>query len=69
MSGDFRQSDMDLFRKFLADMQTKDSKFCTHCFLESHLRAYLEVMADEPDEFIKMSTIYHNLKAILDGNE
>ena len=42
---------------------------CKHCFLESHIRSYLEVMADEPDQYVKMSTIYHNLKAILDDDE
>ena len=43
-------------------------KLCQHCFLENHLRAYLEVMADEPDQYIKMSEVYHALRIII-GDE
>jgi hypothetical protein len=67
LNKDFSDDDKERFRKWMKDI-TDNQKLCNHCFLESHLRAFVEVMADEPDEFIKMSTIYHNLKMIL-GDE
>ena len=36
--------------------------------LEYHIREYLDVMKDEPDEWIKVSQIYHDLKRML-GDE
>ncbi len=36
--------------------------------LEDNLREYTKVMMDEPDEWIKLSEIYHSLKRIL-GDE
>jgi len=45
----------------MADMEKMDK-------LEQRLREYLSVMEKEPDAYIKLSTIYHNLKRIL-GDE
>ena len=36
--------------------------------LDYHIREYLDVMKDEPDEWIKVSQIYHDLKRML-GDE
>ena len=36
--------------------------------LEYHIREYLDVMKDEPDEWIKVRQVYHDLKRIL-GDE
>lgn len=33
-----------------------------------HIREYLSVMKDEPDEYILLSKVYHNLRRIL-GDE
>ena len=43
-------------------MITKDQE-CVN-----HLREYVKVMKDEPDEYILLSTVYHNLRRIL-GDE
>ena len=61
----------DEMKKYVSSLKESlgDKRLCTHCFLESHIRAYLEVMADEPDQYIKMSTIYNNLKMMLDDND
>lgn len=48
--------------KMLEDLN-KD--MCSHCQLEGNLRAYISVMADEPDALIKLSEIYRNLKMML----
>ena len=60
----------DEMKRFVFSLKEslKDKKICSHCFLESHIRAYLEVMADEPDQYVKMSTIYNNLKMMLDND-
>ena len=34
-----------------------------------HLRQYVEVMATEPDEFILLSKVYHDLRRILGDEE
>jgi len=36
--------------------------------LEDHLREYLSVMKDEPEGYIKLSKIYHDLRRML-GDE
>jgi hypothetical protein len=36
--------------------------------LEQHLREYVEIMKDEPDEYILISEVYHHLRRIL-GDE
>ena len=36
--------------------------------LDHHLREYLKVMKDEPDEYILLSKVYHDLRRIL-GDE
>jgi len=36
--------------------------------LEHHLREYVEILADEPDGYIKLSQVYHHLRRIL-GDE
>ncbi len=56
----------DKLKDYIDDL--KNNKICKHCFLESHIRAYIEVMADEPDQYVKMSTIYNNLKMMLDND-
>ena len=33
-----------------------------------HIREYVDIMKDEPEEWIKLSTVYHHLKRIL-GDE
>jgi hypothetical protein len=67
LNDDVKPEDVEVFREWVKDMRS-NNKLCSHCFLETHLRAFLEVMADEPDQYIKMSVIYHNLKMIL-GDE
>ena len=68
LNEDITDRDKELFRVWLKEM-TDTNKLCKHCFIETHLRAFIEVMADEPDQYIKMSTIYHNLKVILGDEE
>jgi len=36
--------------------------------LERHLREYLDIMANEPDGYIKISEVYHHIRRIL-GDE
>tara|TARA_B100000029_G_scaffold509210_1_gene597857 strand:+ start:1128 stop:1337 length:210 start_codon:yes stop_codon:yes gene_type:complete len=67
LNDDITPEEKEIFQKFMKDI-SNGNKLCKHCFLETHLRAFIEVMADEPDQYIKMSTIYHNLKTIL-GDE
>ena len=50
-------------------MKDLNNDMCSHCLLENHLRAYLAVMADEPDGLIKLSEIYRNLKTMLGDSE
>lgn len=50
------------FKKWKKELENDT---CNHCMMENHLRAYLGVMADEPDGYIKLSEVYRNLKMIL----
>lgn len=68
MSDDITPEERELYKKLINDLKV-NKNLCTHCFLETHLRAFVEVMADEPDQYIKMSTIYHNLKTILGDDD
>jgi len=36
--------------------------------LERHLREYLDIMANEPDGYIRISEVYHHIRRIL-GDE
>ena len=40
-------------------MSTKEEE------IVNHIREYLKVMEDEPDEYILLSRVYHDLKRIL----
>ena len=68
MSDDLSPEEKEQFKKFIEKL-TPEKELCRHCFLETHLRAYIDVMADEPDQYIKMSTIYNNLKMLLGDDE
>lgn len=54
---------------FLDELKrSMDMSICKHCILETYIRSYVETMADEPDQYVKMSEVYHTLKKFL-GDE
>ena len=48
-----------------------EARYWANMFVELHngLKEYVEVMATEPDEFILLSKVYHDLKRILGDEE